>query len=86
MLKDNFPPLSLPCPHEGIKMHGSVVVGTKGQVVIPSDVRKMLGVQPGDILYVVTKHEKAVAMIKMDDLEEFISYLQQELEAVKASA
>jgi hypothetical protein len=26
----------------GVKMHGSVVVGTKGQIVIPSDVRKLL--------------------------------------------
>lgn len=26
----------------GVKMHGSVTVGTKGQIVIPKDVRDML--------------------------------------------
>ncbi len=28
----------------GVKMHGSVTVGTKGQIVIPKDVRDMLGI------------------------------------------
>ena len=39
----------------GMKMYGSVVVGTKGQIVIPSDVRRILGIDPGDTLFVVTK-------------------------------
>jgi hypothetical protein len=28
----------------GVKMHGSVTVGTKGQIVIPKDVRDMLDI------------------------------------------
>lgn len=66
-----------------VKMYGSVVVGTKGQVVIPSEVRKALSINPGDVMCVVTKHGKAVGLVKMDDLEEFTKYLQQEMELVK---
>ena len=33
-------------------MHGSVTVGTKGQIVIPKDVRDMLNIEEGDILMV----------------------------------
>lgn len=38
--KKRFPPPSDAC----VKMHGSVTVGTKGQIVIPKDVRDMLGI------------------------------------------
>lgn len=38
-----------------MKMYGSVTVGSKGQVVIPSDVRRILAIEPGDTLFVVTK-------------------------------
>ena len=66
-----------------VKMYWSVVVGTKGQIVIPSEVRKALSISPGDIMCVVTKYGKAVGLVKMDDLEEFTAYLQQEMEMDK---
>lgn len=69
----------------GVKMHGSVVVGTKGQVVIPSDVRKLLNLSPGDSMTVITKHGMAVCLIKMDDLEIFMQYMQQEIDTLKAT-
>ncbi len=47
-------------PECGIRMHGSVIVGSKGQVVIPKDVRELLGIESGDNLVVITKHGKAV--------------------------
>lgn len=69
----------------GVKMHGSVVVGTKGQVVIPSDVRKLLRLTPGDSMTVITKHGMAVCLIKMDDLDTFMEYMQQEIDTIKST-
>lgn len=35
---------------------------------------------------VLTKHEKAVALIKMDDLDEFMEFMQRELSTLKHMA
>lgn len=67
-------------------MYGSVVVGTKGQIVIPSEVRKDLSIEPGDTMLVITKHGKAIALIKTDDLEEFLSYMNEEMNIIRHMA
>lgn len=73
-------------PECDVRMHGSVVVGPKGQIVIPKDVRDLLNISPGDNLIVITKHGKAVGMVKTDDLEELMEYVRREMDAVKALA
>jgi len=46
---------------------GTVKVGERGQVVIPSDARKKLGIKPGDFLLVVSAPSKdGIAMIKVE--------------------
>lgn len=67
-------------PHCDMKMHTTVTVGTKWQVVIPQDVRELLGIKPGDSLMVITKHGKAIGMIKTDDMTEFMAYMQNEIQ------
>lgn len=62
----------------GVKMHTTVTVGTKGQVVIPQEVRELLNINPGDTMMVVTKHSKAVGMVKMDDVNELMEYIKKE--------
>ncbi|MCK9273145.1 AbrB/MazE/SpoVT family DNA-binding domain-containing protein [Candidatus Gracilibacteria bacterium] len=62
----------------GVKMHTTVTVGTKGQVVIPQEVREMLNIKPGDTLMVVTKHGKAVGMVKLDNVDELMEYIKKE--------
>lgn len=62
----------------GVKMHGSVTVGTKGQIVIPKDVRDMLEIGEGDTLMTMTKYGKFVGFIKAEDMEEFIELLKAE--------
>ena len=57
------------------KVHGSTVVGSKGQIVIPSSVRKEIGIEPGDTMIVVTKFNKAVGLIKAGDVDEFLKVL-----------
>ena len=62
-----------------VKMFGSVTVWTKGQVVIPKEIRDSLGIEPGDVLMVVTKHGTAIGMIKADDMPAFMEYMQGEI-------
>lgn len=62
-----------------IKMYSTVTVWTKWQVVIPQEVRELLWIKPWDTLMVVTKHNKAVWMVKMDDIKELMSYMDKEI-------
>jgi AbrB family looped-hinge helix DNA binding protein len=68
--------------YRGVKMHGSVTVGTKGQIVIPKDVRDMLDIGEGDTLMTMTKYGKFVGFIKAEDMEEFIDLLKSECNIV----
>lgn len=38
-----------------VAMYGTVTVGSKGQIVIPKDVRTKLGIESGESLIVLTK-------------------------------
>lgn len=66
-----------------LQIFWNVVVWAKGQIVIPNEVRKLLHIQTGDNLMVITKHNKAIWLIKSDDLEEFVSMMQEELALLK---
>ena len=67
-----------PQKNTGVKMHGSVTVGTKGQIVIPKDVRDMLDITEWDTLMTMTKYGKFVGFIKAEDMSEFIDLLKSE--------
>lgn len=67
------------CP---IKMRWSVTVWTKGQVVIPKEVRSLVNIQPWDTLMVLTKDDHVVGLIKAEDVQALLEYMQQELNQV----
>ena len=71
-------PVAPPPVHMGVKMHGSVTVGTKWQIVIPKDVRDMLDISEGDTLMTMTKYGKFVGFIKAEDMTDFIELLKTE--------
>lgn len=60
------------------KIYGSATVGERGQIVIPSDVRKIFSIKPGDKLMVFAKSE----MIGLIPMEEFSHFLDQAGEAL----
>jgi AbrB family looped-hinge helix DNA binding protein len=66
---------------EGMSIYGTVKVGDRGQVVIPSKARKDFNIKPGDLLLVVAgKNRRGIAMVKADAMREFASRVLRGLE------
>jgi len=81
----------------GMKCYGSTVIGEKGQVVIPAEVRKQFGIKTGDKFLVLAGHRgfgimllRADAMAKMvknmfgDDLQGLLGAELEEIPETKA--
>lgn len=58
---------------DGKYIFGLARVGEKGQIVIPSEARKIFGINPGDSLLILGDVEQGLAIVKPDILEEFAS-------------
>lgn len=61
-----------------VRMHWTVTVGTKWQIVIPKEVRNMLDLNEWDTLLTLTKYGKFVWFVKTDKVEEFIELIKAE--------
>lgn len=61
------------------KLYGTTTMGARGQVVIPAQARKELGLRPGDHLLVMGKFGKALGLIKVDQLESFVNTIMKNL-------
>ncbi len=57
------------------KLYGTATVGSRGQVVIPAQARKELGIKAGDHLMVVSKFGKVLGLIKAQKLEKFLDMM-----------
>lgn len=66
-----------------VQIFGNVVIGAKGQIVIPNEIRKQMDLHPGDSMIVTVKHGKAIWLIKSTDLESFVEIMQDELKKIK---
>ena len=63
------------------RFYGTVKVGDRGQVVIPIKARKELGIQPSDILFVMTgPNRRAIIMVKADSIKKIAERIMKELE------
>jgi AbrB family looped-hinge helix DNA binding protein len=63
-------------------IYGTVKVGERGQIVIPSEARKDFNITPGDLLLVVTgPRRRGLTLIKADSMKEFLERLMRELES-----
>jgi len=62
---------------------GSVKVGERGQIVIPSEARKLFNINPGDQLLVFGDKKKGIGLIKATILKKFASQLFQIFEMEK---
>jgi AbrB family looped-hinge helix DNA binding protein len=57
---------------EGAHIYGTVKVGEKGQIVIPSKARKDFNIKPGDLMLVITgRNRRGLTMVKADAIKDF---------------
>jgi AbrB family looped-hinge helix DNA binding protein len=61
------------------KLYGTTTMGARGQVVIPAEARKDLGLSPGDQLMVMGKFGKALGLIKTEEMESFVKVIMENL-------
>lgn len=55
------------------KAYGSATVGERGQLVIPSELRKALNIKPGDQLMVFAKlDKKVISLMPSKDFSRFL--------------
>ena len=68
------------------KFYGKVSVGTKGQIVIPVEVRKTMGINPGDNLFIISgpPHEKKmVSLIPEEEFGKFLKFFEEHVNNLK---
>jgi AbrB family looped-hinge helix DNA binding protein len=62
------------------KLYGTTTLGARGQLVIPAQARKDLGLKPGDHLAVMGKFGKVLGLIKTEAMAEFVQTIMRNLE------
>ena len=59
--------------HSGHKFYGATTVGERGQVVIPAEARRDLGLAPADKLLVFGGHEGSLMIAKAETFSNIIN-------------
>lgn len=50
----------------------------KGQIVIPKEVRELLNIQNGDSFVVILKDNKFIGLVRNQDMDELMAYIDSE--------
>ncbi|NTV28677.1 MAG: AbrB/MazE/SpoVT family DNA-binding domain-containing protein [Candidatus Omnitrophica bacterium] len=64
------------------KMFGAVTVGERGQIVIPSDIRKSFQIKPGDKL-IVFAQANAIRLIRSETFTKFLAEASEVMEKIQ---
>ncbi|MGN1015316.1 MAG: helix-turn-helix domain-containing protein [Butyricicoccus sp.] len=67
----------LPIPPRGKHLFGTVVMGEKGQIVIPKRARDVFHLRAGDRLVVLGDEDQGIALLRESDLMELLRGLEQ---------
>lgn len=59
------------------KYAGTAKVGTKGQIVIPKEIRDMFDIKPGETLLLFADIERGIAVMKSDAFGDVFETVQQ---------
>jgi AbrB family looped-hinge helix DNA binding protein len=65
------------CPLK-MKLHWITTIWPKWQLVIPKEVRDILKLSPWDKVAIILKWDKAMGIIKSEDLKEIFDYVKSE--------
>ena len=52
------------------RVFGTAKVGDRGQIVIPKEAREFFGIEPGDTLLILGKHETGLIVTKPETLND----------------
>ena len=52
------------------RVFGTAKVGDRGQIVIPKEAREFFGIEPGDTLLILGKHETGLIVSKPETLDD----------------
>lgn len=69
--------------HFDEKLTGITLLGERGQVVIPVEIRNELELKKGDKLLVFAKHKHFVGIVKFDEISGFMKKMLAKLEDKK---
>ena len=62
------------------KVFGTAKVGDRGQIVIPKEAREFFGIEPGDTLLILGKHETGLIVTKPETLDDLATRIFQSVE------
>ena len=80
----SFPWQHIPRPG---KVYGAATVGERGQIALPAEARRELGIDPGDKLMVFgNKLNDSIILIKADVFESFADFFMTKLNKLGANA
>jgi len=68
------------------KFYGKVPVGTKGQIVIPAEARKIMNINPGDNVIIISgppHHNRIVSIIPEDEFAKFLKFFEEQVSNLK---
>ncbi len=65
-----------------MKIYGSTVIGEKGQIVVPVEARKSLGLENGDHFFVFG-HGKILHLIKSSELDKHLEKMTKKWNDIK---
>ena len=57
------------------RVFGTAKVGERGQIVIPKEAREFFGIEPGDTLLILGKHETGLIVTKPETLNDLASQI-----------
>jgi AbrB family looped-hinge helix DNA binding protein len=61
-------------------------VGTKGQIVIPREVREKLGIGAGDKVVILLKEDRAAVLFPMEGMRAWLDKLSADFDEIKNTA
>ena len=62
------------------KVFGTAKVGDRGQIVIPKEAREYFGIEPGDTLLILGKHETGLIVTKPETLDDLANRIFQSID------
>ena len=62
------------------RVFGTAKVGERGQIVIPKEAREFFGIEPGDTLLILGKHETGLIVTKPETLNNLADQIFQTVE------